>query len=91
MPVSVAAKKKDDFYLYPNPVPRNARRLYFNSPLSFAGTSIWYDITGKAIHSQGLEHGQKSLTLSTLSSGMYILTLFGYGGEMVSSQKVLFQ
>ena len=77
--VSVNVLNETNVTLYPNPVQSN--ELYFNSspPLNVE----IYDITGKLILSKNLKNSSKSIEISDLNSGLYIVKMTNDFGVQV--------
>ncbi len=77
--VSVNVLNETNVTLYPNPVQSN--ELYFNSntPLNVE----IYDITGKLILSKNLKNSSKSIHISDLNTGLYIVKMTSDFGVQV--------
>ena len=77
--VSVNVLNETNVTLYPNPVQSN--ELYFNSspPLNVE----IYDITGKLILSKNLKNSSKSIEISDLNTGLYIVKMTNDFGVQV--------
>ncbi len=77
--------RHDDIYVWPNP----ARDELFVDIIDeeFAQQAVIYDMLGRTILANGLQAGVNKLSLSSISSGTYILNIIGVG-KTVYRQKI---